>query len=69
MIPLWVSFLLFLPIFLAVNLIAAIPGRADLKEALRVGLRHFLYGTLIVVVSCVVLHYLMVWLIARPPLF
>ena len=64
-----VTILLFLPVFLAVNIAAAIPGRADLKDAVRVGMRHFLYGTVIIAAGTVLLHLLMVWLLDREPLW
>ena len=36
----WIQWLLFIPLFVVINLIAAVPGRDDLKDAVRVGLRH-----------------------------
>jgi hypothetical protein len=64
-----ISFVLFLVIFLVINLVAAVPGRATVREITRAGLRHFVVGTVIVVVSCVVLYFLMNWLISLPPLW
>lgn len=65
----WIQCLLFLPLFLVINLVAAVPGREDLKDVAKVGIRHFYLGTTtLVVVSCV-LYFLMGWLIDIEPLW
>jgi len=69
MISLWLSILLFLPIYLGVNLVAAVPGRGSLREAARVGFRRFLWGTLIIFAGTLILHLLLVWMLSRPPLW
>ena len=69
MISLGMSILLFLPIFLAVNIVAALPGRTSIRTAVRVGARHFAYGTVIIFAASALLHFLMVWLLSRPPLW
>lgn len=61
------SAMLFIPLFLVVNLIAAAPGRDDLKDAVRVGLRHSLFGTVALVVISTVLYFLMGWIIDSRP--
>lgn len=58
--------LLFLPLFLAVNLCAAIPGRVGLREILRQALRNFLFGTGLMV-ACVVIFYLFFNWLSAPP--
>ncbi len=63
------SVLFFLPVFLIINVVAAVPGRPDVRTAVKAGLRHFAIGTLTLIVSCAVLHLLMSWLISRPPLW
>ena len=63
------SILFFLPLFLVVNLVAAVPGRDELKNAMRVGFRHFVTGTLILFVGCAAFYWLMEWLISIPPLW
>ena len=69
MISLGMSILLFLPIFLVVNLVAAMPGRESIRTAVRVGVRHFVYGTVIIFAASALLHFLMVWLLNHPPLW
>lgn len=69
MISLWMSIVLFLPVFLAINLAAAIPGRPVLRDALRIGFRHFVVGTAVIFAGSAALHFLMEWLIRRPPLW
>jgi len=69
MMTLWMSIVLFLPVFLAVNLVASLPGHADIKAALRTGVRHFVVGTVIILVGSAILHFLMVWLLGRGPLW
>lgn len=63
------SFLLFLPLFLAVNIVAAAPGRESLRDILRAGLRHFVIGTVILVAASAGIYLLMEWVLSRPPLF
>jgi hypothetical protein len=62
-----VNFLLFLPLFLLVNFVAAVPGRKDLKEAMRVGFRHFVVGTIVLIVAGTLLFLLMDWFTRRTP--
>jgi hypothetical protein len=69
MLSFWESFLLFLPVFLVVNLVAAVPGRADLRDAARAGLRTFVVGTVVLIVVSTILFFLMGWMITRPPLW
>lgn len=63
------NILLFIPVFLIVNIVAAVPGRRDLREALRVGIRHFVYGTVALLAAGGVLFLLMEWLTRRTPLW
>ncbi|HMS16794.1 MAG TPA: hypothetical protein PKA37_08125 [Planctomycetota bacterium] len=64
-----VNFLLFLPLFLLVNMVAAVPGRRDLKEAARVGFRHFVVGTVVLLIVGTALFLLMAWFTRRTPLW
>ena len=66
---LWIQCLLFLPLFLVINLVAAVPGRTDLKEIAKVGMRHFYAGTATLIVVSIVLYFLMGWLIDIEPLW
>lgn len=63
------SFLWFLPLFFVVNVLAAVPGRDDLGEAVKVGLRHFIVGTLGIWGAALAIHYGVGFLIDMPPLF
>ena len=65
----WIQCLLFLPLFLVINLVAAVPGREDLKDVVKVGFRHFNVGTVTLIVISVVLYFLMGWLIDIEPLW
>jgi uncharacterized membrane protein YadS len=65
----WIQCLLFLPLFLVINLVAAVPGREDLKDVVKVGFRNFYVGTVTLIVISVVLYFLMGWLIDIEPLW
>ena len=67
--PYWQSILLFIPLFFAINLVAAIPGRRNLNEIFKVGFRQFLTGSVVLLVACSLLFLLMGWLTGRAPLF
>ncbi|NRA95803.1 MAG: hypothetical protein HRU14_06290, partial [Planctomycetes bacterium] len=54
----WIQCLLFLPLFLVINLVAAVPGRADLKDVAKVGFRHFYTGTAMLIGTSAVLYFL-----------
>lgn len=60
---------LFLVIFLVINLVAAAPGRPEIRDVVRVGLRHFVMGSVIIIVASAALYFLFNWLISRPPLW
>ena len=63
------ALLLFLPLFIVVNLVASVPGREDLSQALRIGLRHTLKGLAIFVLATVAVHFVLGWGIDHGPLF
>lgn len=63
----WLQCLLFLPLFLVINLVAAVPGRDDLKDVVKVGFRHFYAGTTALVVVSAVLYFFMGWVITSEP--
>ena len=65
----WQSCLLFFPLFLAINLVAAVPGRESLKEAVRIGVRHTIVGTTVLVVVSTVLFFFMSWMSGLEPLW
>lgn len=69
MLSIWVTALLFLPVFLVINLVAASPGREDLRAIARLGFRHFVIGTVAVFAGSAVLYFLMNWLISIRPLW
>jgi len=63
----WIQWLLFIPLFVVINLIAAVPGRDDLKDAVRVGLRHAGQGVVALVGISFVLYFLMSWVLTSEP--
>lgn len=65
----WVSWLLFIPLFLVINLIAAVPGRDDLREVVKVGVRHACVGAIALIVISAVLYFLMGWILTTEPLW
>lgn len=69
MIDLGLSIALFLPLFLVVNVLAAIPGRRDLGAAIRLGVRHAVVGSLVLTAVCVVCYFAFGWLLVNPPLW
>jgi len=69
MLDITTALLLFLPLFLVVNLLAALPGRRDLREVVKVGLRHTGLGAAVLIGVCIACHFLFGWLLSRPPLW
>ena len=65
----WMQWLLFIPLFLVINLVAAVPGRSDLKDVAKVGFRHFYTGTAMLIGASTVLYFLLGWLIGIEPLW
>jgi hypothetical protein len=60
---------LFLPIFLALELVSAAPGRRDLGVVVRHGVRNFGRHLVILVVSVAALHFFVELMITIPPLW
>ena len=69
MITLWENILFFIPVFFAVNLLAAIPGQDDLGLAIRAGVRNFIVGSGFMAGGCALLYFVFEWLLSRPPLW
>ena len=63
----WLQWLLFIPLFVVINLVAAVPGRSDLREVVRVGMRHAIVGAVTLIVVSFVLYFLMGWVIGTQP--
>ena len=63
------AFILFVPVFLAINVLAAIPGRDDLRQALKVGVRHFAIWSAVLIGAAIVLDLLILFLKGTHPLF
>jgi hypothetical protein len=60
---------LFLPVFLVLELISAAPGRPDLDQAIRHGLRNFGRHFVYLVIICAALHFLTNFMVGRAPLW
>jgi hypothetical protein len=61
--------LLFLPVFLVLELVSAAPGRMDLGMVARHGVRNFGRHLVILIVVCVGLHLFTEFMIDRAPLW
>ncbi len=63
----FIQWLLLLPLLLGINLMAALPGRSDLKQVWRVALRAFMSWVVGLIGISVVLYFVMDWVIAGTP--
>jgi hypothetical protein len=66
---LWTTIALFVPLFLALELVSAAPGRRDLDHVVRHGLRNFGRHLVYLVLICAGLHFFTVFMVGRPPLW
>jgi hypothetical protein len=60
---------LFLPAFLVLELLSAAPGRPDLDQVMRHGLRNFGRHVVYLVLICAGLHFFAEFMVRRPPLW
>jgi hypothetical protein len=60
---------LFLPAFLVLELVSAAPGRPDLDQVMRHGLRNFGRHLVYLVLICAGLHFFAEFMVSRPPLW
>jgi hypothetical protein len=60
---------LFLPVFLVLELISAAPGRKDLDQVVRHGLRNFGRHVVYLVLICAGLHFFTEFMVHRAPLW
>jgi hypothetical protein len=65
----WMTVALFIPVFLALELVSAAPGRPDLDQVIRHGLRNFGRHLVYLVVICAGLHFFTNFMVQRPPLW
>jgi hypothetical protein len=66
---LWMTIALFIPVFLVLELVSAAPGRPDLDQAVRHGLRNFGRHLVYLVLICAGLHVFTNFMVSRPPLW
>lgn len=66
---LWATIALFLPVFLVLELVSAAPGRPDLDQVIRHGLRNFGRHLVYLVAICAALHFFTVFMVNRAPLW
>ncbi len=66
---LWATIALFVPVFLCLELVSAAPGRPDLDQVVRHGLRNFGRHLVYLAVICAALHFFAEIMIRRAPLW
>jgi hypothetical protein len=64
-----VTVALFLPVFLVLELVSAAPGRPDLDEVIRHGLRNFGRHLVYLVAICAALHFFTSFMVRTSPLW
>jgi hypothetical protein len=63
------TFVLFLPVFLVLELVSAAPGRPSLDQVVRHGLRNFGRHLVYLVLICAGLHFFTSFMVKVPPLW
>jgi hypothetical protein len=66
---LWTTIALFLPVFLVLELVSAAPGRPDLDQVVRHGLRNFGRHLVYLALICAALHFFAEFMVRRNPLW
>jgi hypothetical protein len=64
-----VSFALFVPVFLCLELISAAPGRESVRDVVRRGLRNFGRHFVLLAAGAAAFHYVTNFFLSRPPLW
>jgi hypothetical protein len=68
-VSLWTTIALFLPAFLVLELVSAAPGRPDLEQVVRHGLRNFGRHVVYLALICAALHFFSELMVRRSPLW
>ena len=69
MIGLGTTIALFIPVFLVLELLTAAPGRRELRDVVRVGVRSFGRHLVYIALGCAALHFLTEFMHGRAPLW